>query len=258
MFFIFFGAMWLSIIGVITFAMYSAPTVSVNGQPVTADQFDAMLAPKLFLGIFWLVGIVFLVVGIRKLVIDTMTRVKGKLAIGMVVDILETGTYSNGRPEWKAKVMVAMEDGTLKEFSEVIGYDANKYSMGEYLEVKHYKKDINILGTTSPQRLPLRQQELFEEAKQRYGIGIGGGYGYPPNSGWNQGYGYNGAMNYGNNGYGNDGYGNSGYNNGGYGNSGYNNGAYNNGDNGYGANNGVKKVDENTVIINGVEYKRNN
>ena len=144
MFFIFFGAMWLSITGVITFAMYSAPTVSVNGQPVTADQFDAMLAPKLFLGIFWLIGIGFLVVGIRKLVIDTMTRVKGELAIGMVVDILETGTYSNGRPEWKAKVMVAMEDGTLKEFSEVIGYDANKYSMGEYLEVKYYKKD-NLL-----------------------------------------------------------------------------------------------------------------
>ena len=114
------------------------------------------------------------------------------------------------------------------------------------------------MGIISPQRLSLRQQEQFEEVKQRYGIGVGGNYGYPPNNGWNQGYAYNGGMNngYNNGSYGNSGYGNNGYNNG-YSNDGYGGNNYGSND-GYGMNNGVKKVDDNTVIINGVEYKKNN
>ena len=68
MFYLIFGTFWTAITAVITIVFYNAEGVTVNGVWTPADEFAEMLAPKLFLGIFWAVGLIFLFVGIRKIV----------------------------------------------------------------------------------------------------------------------------------------------------------------------------------------------
>ena len=84
MFKLVFGAIWLSFISVFTKVMYSdTGTVTVNGEIVSHEEFHAMLWPKMFIGIFWLVGIIFFVSGLLEILKNYKTdkygsRIKSK------------------------------------------------------------------------------------------------------------------------------------------------------------------------------------
>lgn len=60
-----FGVIWLSITAFMTYAFYgTSGNVSVNGEIVTTEEFSSMLFPKIFIGIFWIIGISIMLVGI--------------------------------------------------------------------------------------------------------------------------------------------------------------------------------------------------
>jgi hypothetical protein len=63
-----FGAIWTSFTALCTWMFYGfdGGTIYVNGEAVSHEEFATMLAPKLFMGIFWIVGITFIVVGVVK------------------------------------------------------------------------------------------------------------------------------------------------------------------------------------------------
>ena len=269
MFELVFGIIWTAITGIATMAMYSSTgTVRVNGQIVSQDQFNGMLWPKLFIGLFWAIGIFMIVVGLRKVLINLKTGIKGVRTYGVVIDILETNCYSNGQPQLKADVVVIMKDKSTQRYQEVIGYDYNKYRIGEVLSVKHCDKDINIIGIAIENQIPYGDREIIDRIRHEHSCTMeyAGGHfnnnsrrvykkvGNNGDTSSSSGFGYAGD--------GFDDY----MSNGGY-DSGYSKG-YNDGytthtvrldNDDYGAsNNAVQQVDENTVIINGVEYKKNN
>ena len=282
MFELIFGLFWTGVTAIVTLAMYAGSgNISVNGQPVSQAEFNAMLWPKLFLGFFWIIGLFMLFLGIKKLLVNMKTSVKGIKTYGVVLDILETNCSSNGRPQLKAEVMVVMPDKTTRRFQEVIGFDYNKYRIGEALLVKQCDNDINILGIATHTEIPYEYREMIDGIRQEYGCSMehvsarfGGGErvyqklggGSSMDTGSRQtGFGYvvddfddfvAGREHGGNT-----------SRNSGYHNDGYTTHTVNLDGDGYGAssyettsatpNNEVQHIDNDTVIINGVEYRRN-
>ena len=161
MFYLIFGTFWTAITAVITIAFYNAEGVTVNGVWTPADEFAEMLAPKLFLGIFWAVGLIFLFVGIRKIVRNMLTATKGQETYAMVLDILPTGSSVNGNREYKGEFAVISE-GSIEYLSEIVGFNKYKYQTGDILLVKHYKKDINFIDRVERHSLPYDVVEKFD------------------------------------------------------------------------------------------------
>lgn len=157
MFKLFFGAIWLSFISVFTRIMYSdTGTVTVNGEIVSHEEFHAMLWPKIFIGIFWLVGILFFVSGLLEILKNYKTDKYGEPCYGRILNIYNSGTYINDVPELKANICVYLEStGTLEFVDEILGVATKvPYSKGDYIEGKFYKGDINITSEISQSNIP--------------------------------------------------------------------------------------------------------
>lgn len=165
MFEIIFGTIWLFVTGICTFAFYSggAGTITVNGQVVSQQEFNGMLFPKIFMGVFWAVGIIVIAIGIRKIIRNAQTEKFGEICYGRITGIRRTGASVNGVPELKAIVMVYIESlGTTQEVEEVIGLATKrKYNVGDYIEGKYYNGDINIDSYIPENVIPLHIQDKF-------------------------------------------------------------------------------------------------
>ena len=146
MFELIFGIIWTIITAFITFAFYGTTgDVTVNGSLVSHEEFSAMLWPKLFFGIFWLVGFFMLFRGLRKIIRDTSTNIKGEECFGKVCDIYNSGSYVNGRPELKADILVYIDSiQETKIVSEIIGFNMYKYRIGSYVKLKYKLKEDKI------------------------------------------------------------------------------------------------------------------
>lgn len=157
MFEIIFGSFWTAITAFITIATYTAEHVTVNDVEYTQAEFSTMLFPKVFLGIFWFIGLFMLYTGLKKIIKNHNTNVYGEIVYGKICNIYNSGTYINEVPELKADflIYVPSEWGT-KVVSEVIGLDniKNCYQIGDYVEVKYYNNDINIIRTVTEDELP--------------------------------------------------------------------------------------------------------
>lgn len=256
MFELIFGIMWTVIVAIVTLSFYMpGGTIKVNGQIVSQNEFNEMLWPKLFLGLFWLIGIIMIIIGLKKLLVNAKTSIRGKLTYGVVIDILETNMYSNGNPQLKADVAVIMEDKSIKRFQEVIGYSYNKYRIGELISVKYCGNDINIGGIASENQLSYNDREIVENIRRQYSCSmeyVGRFFGRNTRDVYtNSGYGNDGAEyrvdgnNYMNENTFNDGYRTH-------------NVRLDNINDYYNESSTVQKIDEETVIINGVEYKKSN
>lgn len=67
--YIIFGTLWLLITAVCTWGFYGTNgDVFVNGVQMSHEEFVIMLWPKIFIGIFWVIGIVFIIVGIVTII----------------------------------------------------------------------------------------------------------------------------------------------------------------------------------------------
>jgi len=133
-----FGAIW-TIFTTIVFAIFILVPASVrNGDEVS-------LMPVLILGLFEVVGIFLLVSGAKQVIKDKKTSKYGLQCYGIIREILQTGSYVNNRPEYKAIVeFINPESQQLQSVEEIIGFDYNKYPVGYYVMCKYYEGDINL------------------------------------------------------------------------------------------------------------------
>lgn len=170
MFELIFSALWLLVTGVITFAFYGTDaTVSVNGVPMEHAQFVELLWPKLFIGLFWIIGLVMLFLGIRKIYRNIRTATHGVETYGVIIDITATNMRVNNHPIMQAEVAV-VQDGKIEMHSERIGTGGYKYKIGSYLLLKCYKNDINMLRQVERSQVPYAQLSLLDaEYEQIHG-----------------------------------------------------------------------------------------
>lgn len=210
-------------------------------------------------GVAWIVLILFLVIGIgmiikglKRIITDARTSIKGEIISGVVVEVLETGARSNGRPQLRACIMAIMPDRTVRQFYEIIGFNYMKYKLGECVNLKYYKNDVNIVGIKMDSQLSYDELEIVERIRTENGctgqypyrgVSVKTYYSDAENNGYSGGSRYN--SNY-------SGDGHVVYD------SRNDDGGYNDGYTTHNVQNvGVHKVDEETVIIDGVEYKKN-
>lgn len=170
MFHLFFGIVWTAISIFIAFIMYNTNgTIEVNGRPVSHAEFEAMLWPKLFIGLFVLIGIIFICVGLKKIITNIITNTRGTETYGLVIDVRPSGTTVNGRPQLMADILIVV-DGRTERYSEIVGFDWNKYRTGDFTLLKHYKKDVNLIRRVNANEVPgnimgVLRNEMAEKEK---------------------------------------------------------------------------------------------
>ena len=156
-----FGIVWTVISGFVAVIMYSGDAaVRVNGEFVSQEVFNEMLWPKLFIGLFLSIGIAMILVGLKKILTNLLTKIKGVETYGLVIDIARSGTYVNGRPELMAFILVPVND-EVNRYSEIIGFDWNRYRVGDFVLVKHYKNDVNIIRRVNGNTVPYHIQQML-------------------------------------------------------------------------------------------------
>ena len=168
MFEILFGLIWTSITAILTFVFYSGTSgeIYVNDELVSQAEFNEMLWPKLFFGIFWAIGLFMIYWGLKRIIKDKKTNAFGEICYGKITDIFESGTYINEVPELKAQIVLYIPSiNDIKIVSEVIGLYGlvYNYEIGKCVEVKYYNGDINFEKVLDIQDLPYEAQEILND-----------------------------------------------------------------------------------------------
>ena len=122
----------------------------------------------LFIGIFIAIGFWMIANGYKQIKKDRDTDKYGKFTYGRILNISPTGSYVNNNPELKASVLF-VKDGLDYVYNEIIGFDQNKYRSGQYVKIKHYNDDVNILGVVSEQSIPYDTVAQINEFYESHG-----------------------------------------------------------------------------------------
>ncbi len=162
-----FGLIWTLFTCAMIYFFYFAGVgeISVNGVPVSQEEFNAMLMPKIFFGIFLLVGISFLIAAIRKLIINANTSMNGHELYGYILENRPNGVYVNGYPLFNAVVLFRDVDGKFQVLEDNIGKKTMQYYPGAYVQLKHRNKDINIIGLVDEHIVPLDVRNMIAAEK---------------------------------------------------------------------------------------------
>ena len=143
-----FGLVWTAFITPIFILCLVVPGEQRNGADMDPLLFIIFL-------IFEVIGLCLLISGLRKIIKDQKTKKHGILCYGIVKDIKTTGSYINGKPEYKAILsFVNPENNQLETIEEIIGFDHNKYSINSYVLCKYYQGDVNLENIISENEIP--------------------------------------------------------------------------------------------------------
>ena len=148
MFELFFGIIWTLFTSIVTYFLYfhTGGTRYVNGVEVSQSEIQNMPFPMIFIGSFFIVGLLFIIIGLKKVYKDYQTKKNGEECYGRIVSIQPTGKSVNDKPIYKAEILIYSEnEGKEYTISEEIGYNPEKYPVGNFLRVLYYNGDINII-----------------------------------------------------------------------------------------------------------------
>lgn len=170
-----FGAAWIAFTGLFTFLLYGVEggTITVNGEYVSRAEFNSMLGPKIFIGIFFLIGILVCLKGLKKLIANKITKIKGIETYGCILNVYPNGCRVNSRSLYDADILILKEDRTLEIFRETIGMKTDIYYPGVFVKAQYYDKDANILQIVERLSIPnniLTDIELELENNPKYNI----------------------------------------------------------------------------------------
>jgi hypothetical protein len=165
MFELIFGLFWTAITVTIALAFFGGDPnriIYVNDVPTPRSEFAKEPFFICFFAIFFIVGIAMIVIGVRKIMQNAATAAVGAETYGVVIDVYPSGSSVNGRPILNADVIIVEENGITGRYTESIGMDYNKYKPGQFVKVKHYKKDINILEKVEPHTVPYHIKDKID------------------------------------------------------------------------------------------------
>lgn len=113
-----FGFVWTAFVTPIFIMCLVVPGEQRNG--VDMDPFSFI-----FFIVFEVIGLYMLISGLRQIIKDRKTKKHGIICYGIVSDIQTTGSYVNGKPEYKAILdFVNPETNQLETIEEIIGFKA--------------------------------------------------------------------------------------------------------------------------------------
>lgn len=119
-----------------------------NGADMTPSLF-------IFLMIFEVIGLVFLFSGIKQVVIDKKTDKYGNMTYGQIIHIYGTGSEYNGKEELQAEILVYLPtENKTKKINEIIGFPPLEYNVGDFVQLKIYENDVNVVRVVLENEIP--------------------------------------------------------------------------------------------------------
>ena len=118
----------------------------------------------LVIGGFWIIGIVILVKGIKKVVANHKTEKFGEECYALIKSIYRNGNKVNHRPQFNAEFLVYVPSkNTLEQVTEDIGFNNGRYQVDTFIKGKYYNGDINVKEVVDYNTLPLNIRPSFEQ-----------------------------------------------------------------------------------------------
>ena len=169
------GVIWTAFMAIFTWLLYFATggNLFINSQGITQQELNDLLFMRIFIGIFWTVGIVLMFCGLKSIIRNLKINKNGVECFGKIIKIYPSGIYIDGRPEIKADFAVYMLEGNkVKIFSKIIGLDKSKFSKGTWCKLKQFESDINILEVALESEIPLDIVDVINNlySDELYGI----------------------------------------------------------------------------------------
>lgn len=161
-----FGLFWTLFTFLLTWGFYfTGMDITVNGERVSQEEFNSMILPKVFIGLFLIIGIAFMFFGLKKIIRDIMTSKRGIECLGKIVDVYPSGTYINERPQLKADFAVYLEsENRVDVFSEIVGMDWYNFPKGSWFKLKYYEGDINVGEKIKNEEVPINIVDMVDNA----------------------------------------------------------------------------------------------
>lgn len=146
--------LWLALTGFFTFIAIQSGDIHNLGFAIIA--------------LFFLLGIVMLIKAIRRIIVNICTASRGTLTYGKVTRIRNTCTKESDCAIFMAEIVLEEESGLIGRYMENIGISL-KYEVGDFVKVKYYKDDINIISGVYEREVPERIRNRLNAEAQKPG-----------------------------------------------------------------------------------------
>ncbi len=159
-------------------------TLASGGIPPAADIPPVPAAPPpLWLGIVFVIGaIVFLVLAVRSIIagakqwkVDVATSLHGVQLIGIVAESKSVRGSSEGGLFQVADIGVLQADNSILHFHTPLRI-GEQYDIGDFLYVKQYKDDINVVRLVEPTDIPAETSRILKYYPKFWNLGYVGDY----------------------------------------------------------------------------------
>ena len=169
MFKIKFGILWTLFVTPIFIMCLVIPGEQRNGVDMSPTLF-------MFFMFFEAIGLYLLVSGIKQVKKDRKTNELGEITYGQIISIYGTGASSNGKDELQAEIKTYLpNENVIKSINEIIGFPPIDYNVGDFVQLKYYEGDINIVQVVSENTIPnIILTLLKEEFKKENTIIVNG------------------------------------------------------------------------------------
>ena len=146
------------------------------GNSVASSGFTVSLSvPIVVIGIFFFIGLMVFIKGVRKIWKNIKTSKNGEEGYAILKDIVPTGSRVNGMPEMKGVFLVYILSLNRTETQEeIIGFNPFKYKVNDYVRVKYYDGDINIIEKISDNQVPSNVKRQLGGINEFSSSSIGG------------------------------------------------------------------------------------
>ena len=128
------------------------------------------MSPGLFIFflIFEAIGLIILISGIKQVIKDRKTNKFGDITYGQIISIYETGSVSNGKKELQAEILTYIYNQNIgRRINEIIGFQPLEYNVGDFVQLKYYEDDINIVKVVSENMVPGTALKLLKEETKK-------------------------------------------------------------------------------------------
>lgn len=170
MFELLFGLIWEIIMFICTsLFVFIYNVLEKNGSFVDKGHYGMAICLGIMFVVFWIIGFVLIVRGMVKIIRNKKTEANGEECFGKILEITNTGCFVNGNPELEAKVaFYAQTKGQVLVANESIGFDRMKFAENDFVKVKYYKNDINLIEVIDASAVTIKIKQQLDEAYLRF------------------------------------------------------------------------------------------
>ena len=104
--------------------------------------------------VLFVISVSVFIKGAISIIKDKLTEKNGVYSIGKILQVYPVGISNTNGNLHNAEVAVCLPNREIKTFVEEIGFPPFAYQADDYVKVKYYNSDINIIGIVDDFDIP--------------------------------------------------------------------------------------------------------